>query len=176
MDSMVLAGTLGIFGDHVYSSTDLNRRHAEVLNSARKWPVTISRHNEQFALMNREYAASLMKALASMSKTIELLQSVFSLLEENEIAAPHAWLSVLDHTDLRQFVTDLIEATDKAVAGVENWDFVETVMHEWYESALVIESGVIEKALSSERNEVPLTNPEVILAKQEAAERAATTS
>ena len=175
MISMAFAGTLGIFGDQVYSSTDLNRRHAEVLNNARKRPVTISRNNEQFALMNREQAASLVKAVASMGETIELLQSAFSLLQGNEVAVPHAWLSVYSHNDLRQFVAELIEATEKALTGAENWDFVETVTHEWHESALVIQSGVIEETLSSERDEVSLSDPRIILSEQEAAERAAAT-
>ncbi len=163
MISMAFAGALSMFGDQVYSSTDLNRRHSEVLNRARKAPVTISRNNEQFALMNRDQAASLVKAVASMGETLELLHGALNVVKGDEVSTSISWLKAFSKEDLAQFIDELMPAAEKAFNGSESWDSVETIIHEWHESALAIQSGVLEEALSAERDEVPLADPRQLI-------------
>ena len=166
--NFALTGTFGVFGDQVYSSTDLNRRHAEVLNHARTKPVTISRNNEQFALMNREQAASLVKAVASMGETIQLLRGALSLVTGTAVPTSISWLTVFNKPDLNQFMNELATTAEKAFADSQDWDSVETLVHEWRETACAMQSGVLNEALLSEREEVPLTDPKELIEQEPA--------
>jgi len=150
----------GLFSDEVFSSTDLNRRSAEVLNHARRNPVTIARNNERFALIRREQAASLVKGLAQMMEVMQLAQGVVALRKNNPDSVPPgvAWMSALDEEDRLSMLTEVFAACDQA--AIDNgWEKVEALIHEWYESAAVIETGVLRETMESEPDEQPLTDP-----------------
>ena len=84
MATATMSGHLGLFDDEVYSSTDLNRRSAEVLDHARKRPVTISLNGEQFALLNREQASRLVRANFQFGPIIELVEGALSVVEKKD--------------------------------------------------------------------------------------------
>jgi hypothetical protein len=150
----------GLFSDEVFSSTDLNRRSAEVLNHARKNPVTIARNNERFALIRREQAASLVRGLTQMVEVVLLAQGGVALRKNNPDAIPPgvAWMKAFDEEDCLSMLTEVFTACIQASAD-DAWGDVEELIHQWRESAAAIQSGVLRQAMDSDRDEQPLTDP-----------------
>jgi hypothetical protein len=162
MDTMALAGFSGVFGDRVYSAKDLTRRTAEVLDQVQKAPVTISRKQEQYAILKREQAAGLIRSTLKIIPIIELLEGALSAAEQKDPPRALAWLRAFDQDDLRKLVREVLTASDAALRGVADWDTVDAIVHEWHESALVIMSGTLAEAKSSPADEVPLPDPRAI--------------
>jgi prevent-host-death family protein len=158
-----LTSLFGLFGDEVYSSTDLNRRSAEVLDHARKRPVTISRNGEQFALLNREQASRLVRANCQFGPIVELVEGALSVAEKRDPPTSVAWLKAYDVDDLRKMIREVLVATVSALRETGDWDAVDSIIHEWHESALVDLSGVLDEAMSSPSEEVPLSDPRSLL-------------
>jgi hypothetical protein len=149
----------GLFGDEVYSSTDLNRRSAEVLDQARKGPVTISRNGEQFALFKREQAAGLVRAALQFGPTLELMEGALSVVEGKEPVAALSWLKAFERDDIRKMVREVLVTSISAVRETGDWQAVNDIVHEWHESALVAISGVLAEAMKSPADESPLPDP-----------------
>ncbi len=164
MADTILNG-LGIFGDDVFTSTDLNRRSGEVLNHARLRPVTISRNNEQFALLRREQAAKLINSFNKMQAILVILVGADAAISGRELPPSVSWLRVYDKDDLLKLRSEVLLATAQVVFGHEEWSHVDAVIHEWRESALVAQSGLLDSVMcnSSKEEEVPLPSPEEIL-------------
>src|SRR5712692_4909745 len=112
----------GLFADEVYSSTDLNRRAGEVLDHARKRPVTISRNKEMFALLRREHAAKLITASRQFEPTLELVGGVLSVVEGQEPPASLAWLKAFDAGELREMIREVLAASFAALHETGDWD------------------------------------------------------
>ncbi len=137
----VALNSFGVFGDEVYSSTDLNRRSGEVLNHAREHPVTISRNNELFALLRRDHAAKLVRSVNTMHQV--------------------PWLKIYEKDDLQKLCSEVLNTARTASDGLCDWKEVEAIIHEWKESALVASSGVLDAAMYAEPpDETPLPEPE----------------
>jgi hypothetical protein len=149
----------GLFGDEVYSSTDLNRRSAEVLDHARKGPVTISRNGEQFALFKREQAAGLVRAALQFGPTLDLMEGALSVVESKKPVAALAWLNAFGRDDIRKMVREVLVTSISALRETGDWQAVNDVIHEWHESALVAMSGVLAEAMESPAEETPLPDP-----------------
>ncbi len=147
-----------MFSDEVFTSTDLNRRSAEVLNRARKHPVTIARNNEQFALLRREQAANLIKALGQIKEIVDVLQGALSISVGAAPPPPVAWVSAFEESDRLSMLREILAAYSRASAD-EDWESVGDLIHQWRESAAVVQSGVIEQALREQPEEQPLTVP-----------------
>lgn len=150
----------GLFSDEVFSSTDLNRRSAEVLNHARRNPVTIARNNERFALLRREQAASLVRGITQMIEVVQLAQGAVALRKRcpGEVPPSVAWMSAFDEEDRQAMLGEVFTACVQASTD-DAWEAVEEILHQWRESAAVIESGVLRQAMESEADEQPLTHP-----------------
>jgi hypothetical protein len=150
----------GLFSDEMFTSTDLNRRSGEVLNRARKHPVTIARNNEQFALIRRDQAANLIKALGQIREIVDICQGAVSVKVGIDPSPAVAWMSSLGEEDriamLREILTQYSRASE-----AEDWDSLGDLIHEWKESAAVMQSGAIEQSLSEPSDEQPLTVPVV---------------
>jgi hypothetical protein len=149
----------GLFADEVYSSTDLNRRAGEVLDHARKRPVTISRNKELFALLKREHAAKLIKASRQFEPTLEMVVGVLNVVEGQEPPASLAWLKAFDAAELRDMIREVLAASVAALHETGDWDSVNAIVHEWRESALAAISGVLDGAMKSLADEAPLPDP-----------------
>jgi hypothetical protein len=151
---------LGVFGDEVYTSTDLNRRAGEVLTQARSRPVTISRNNEQFALLRRDDAASLIRTVNGIAGIIGILVETKSAIRGEEPSPRFSWLKVFDKDDLEKLCSEVLGATNHALNTQTDFESVTSLIHEWRESALVAQSGVIDAALFTEDGEeTPLSHP-----------------
>jgi len=156
---MYVAGRLNLFTDELFTTTDLNRRAGEVLNQARKAPVTISRNGEQFALLRREQAADLIKAVSQFGPTLDLIEGALSVIEKKVPPSSLLWLQAFDTADLRKMIREVLAASTSALRETGDWDSVNAVIHEWHESALVATSGIYEEAMHSPAEESPLPDP-----------------
>ena len=84
-------------------------------------------------------------ALAFEATTIahQLMEGA-KVAEEN----PYAWLMGFDRDDLNDFVSD-VSGTFYRFSGLPNAYFeVDGIIHEWHESALVYQSGVLDDLLT----------------------------
>jgi hypothetical protein len=156
--------TEGVFSDEVFTATELNRRGGAILDHARRRPVTISRNNEQFALLPREYAARLVGTVTRIVRAVAVLSEANAALAGAQVSEPFQWLRAYEKDDLQKLVAEVLQATRKAASSESDWDEVEAVIHEWRESAMVAQSGVLDAAMHLEPSEeVPLENPEEVL-------------
>jgi len=144
---------LSLFGDRVFSSTDLNRRPGEILNCAREAPVTISRNNEQFALLRREQVASLVNSLTRVQTALLVLLGADAAISGRDLPPSVAWLRLYKNDHLQRLRSEVLTATAQAVFGNADWNQVDAVLREWRESALVARTGLPD-------NETPLLSPE----------------
>ena len=163
MGAISVNGFSRMFGDQVYSSTDLNRRSGEVLDHARKGPVTISRNREQFALLKREHAAELVRTSLQFGPTLDLVAGALSVIEGRDPAPALAWLKAFDTDDLRKMIHEVLVSSASALRETGDWDSVESIVHAWHESALVAISGVLDEAMHSPADESPLPDPRLML-------------
>lgn len=154
----------GIFGDEVYTSTDLNRRSGEVLNHALLRPVTISRNHEQFALFRREIAATIFGTINQLQVAMTILFGVQQALAGEQPPPAVSWINIYDKDDLQRLASEVLTGAAKAI-GNGDWNQVGSLIHEWRESALVAKSGVIDASMFTEpAEEIPLPSPDEILA------------
>lgn len=161
---MAAVGIEGVFSDEVFTATELNRRGGAILDHARRGPVTISRNNEQFALLRREYAARLVGTVTRIVNAVAVLSEANAAIAGSQVSGPFQWLRVYEKGDLQKLVAEVLQATRKAASSECDWDEVEALIHEWRESAMVVESGVLDAAMHHEPSEeVPLENPEEVL-------------
>ena len=148
-----------LYGDLVFSSTDLNRKSAEILNSARHRPVTISRNGEQFALLRREQAAALFQSVTGLKGGMALAIAVVCSAQSEALPLEYRWIEALDLEDRRAMCREVLEASLRASQGEIDWSEVDDVIHEWRETGLVSESGVLDLALKSPEELIRLGAP-----------------
>jgi hypothetical protein len=163
---MVMAAVAmeGLFSDEVFTATELNRRGGTILDRARLRPVTISRNNEQFALLRRDQAANLVGTVNRIVRAVLLLSQARTAIAGGQVSEPFRWLEIYEKDDLEKLVTEVLSATLNAASGDSDWDEVEALIHEWRESANVAKSGLLDAAMYHEPSgEAPLEHPEEIL-------------
>jgi len=166
MASLVLTGIGAcVFADEVYSSTDLNRRSAEVLNHARLRPVTISRNTEQFALLRREEAARLVQTVKVFGGVVELLSEIQSAIAGQTPSHNFLWLKAFDFDkdDLTRMFSEVLGSIRSAFLERASFEDVEAVIHEWMESASVAQSGVLASAMFEPAEEALLPISETMI-------------
>jgi hypothetical protein len=156
--------SFNLFTDELFTTTDLNRRSGEVLNHARKAPVTISRNGEQFALLRRDQAAELIKAVSQFGPTLDLIEGALSVVEQKSPPSSLLWLQAFDASDLRKMIREVLVASASALRETGDWDSVNAIIHEWHESAVVARSGVYEEAMVEPADESPLPDPRSLAA------------
>ena len=155
----------GLFSDEVFTATDLNRRAGTVLDHARNRPVTISRNDEQFALLRREEAGKWLRTVTRMSRALALLSEAHVTMSGETPSPQFAWLKIYDKEDLFKLTSELLGAVRNATLGETDWDIVDATIHEWHESALVARTGVLDHAIYDEDpEETPLPHPSEVLA------------
>jgi hypothetical protein len=150
---------MGVFSDEVFTSSDLNRRISEVLNHASNRPVTISRNNEQFALLRRDQAADLVRAVSNFSSLVEVVQAAVAIKRNEAIPQGASWMAALPEGDRISMLQELFDASQAALAGDGDWETVSITLHEWRETASLLSSKVLDEAMSAAPDEQPLTDP-----------------
>lgn len=95
------------------------------------------------------------------------------MVEKKDPLTSVAWLKAFDIDDLRRMIREVLVASVSALRETGDWDMVNSIIHEWHESALVELSGILDKAMSSPPEELPLPDPRSLL---EAESQIATTA
>jgi len=160
---MFLAFLNNTYSDELISATELNRQSGRILDKAAERPVTITRNDQSFALLRREDMACLVKGIAQSKTIVEILSTAFNLLRGNDISSenPYAWLKVFDLDEIQDLTEEVIKAFRLTDASANAWDLVESIIHEWHESAIAISSPELAAAFNDETDEVLLTLPSV---------------
>ncbi|MBV8882755.1 MAG: hypothetical protein JO235_01960 [Chroococcidiopsidaceae cyanobacterium CP_BM_RX_35] len=156
----VLCASNILYGDKLISATELNRRPGEVLDQALEGPVTITRGDRAFALLPREQMAAQNKATTQLKDVIEVINVAYRLRLGQNISAehPYGWLKAFDTDELNELIVEILNAF-RIGSDLGNWEPLETVIHEWHESAKAIDSLDLAEAFTANSDEVPLTKP-----------------
>ena len=91
MAATALGRFLGLFGDQVYSSTDLNRRGGEVLNHARKGPVTVRGTESSLQFYAVMLRLELIRATSQFGPTMELVEGALNVAEGKKAPTSLSW-------------------------------------------------------------------------------------
>jgi hypothetical protein len=150
----------GLFSDQLFTATELSRRCGWILDVTLRRPVTITRNDQHFALLRRELAAQLFALRDQVRECAEALRAIRLVRSNTELPRdhPYRWLKVYDSDDLALMEDELVEVLSAVIQGGDA-EAVESVIHEWHESAIAAESGVLNEALEAESGPVPLTSP-----------------
>lgn len=157
-----MASPTTIFGDEIFTATDLNRRAGHVLDEAKNRPVTITRNDEAFALLPRKDASRMVEAASNARQMVDLVTAISQYKQAGkDVPAGHAfeWLNAFDMAELGDLFAEAYQAFHHASDGAISWDDFEAVLHEWHESAIAVRSEALATAFSAPNGEVPLTQP-----------------
>lgn len=157
---MDFASSANVFSDEIFSATDLNRRGGYVLDRAVEHPVTITRNEQSFALLRRDDISKLTRETQYTRAFSEIIDVAFRLSLGQDISMPsrYSWLKDFDTDELKEFITELLDAYHSGI-NTENWQILETTIHEWQESAIALSSNELAEAFAADTEEIPLTNP-----------------
>jgi len=151
-----------VFGDEIFTATDLNRRAGHVLDEATNRPVTITRNDEAFALLKRKDACRMVEAASNAKLMVDLVTAISTYrLAGEQIPVGHTfeWLNAFDIDEIRTLQAEVHLAFRRAADAETSWDDFAAVLHEWHESAIAIRSDALAAAFTGPKEEVPLTQP-----------------
>jgi hypothetical protein len=147
------------YGDRVFTMTEFTRRPGEVLDTARNVPVTISRKSDQFAIIERREATALYKAVEHFKQVIEVIGAAAQVGFGDEVQRSLRWVKSLGTADLKAMCEELTTAVKHAESDPDLWDRIPSIIHEWRESAAVIQSGVLRDAMKEPMDEQLIAEP-----------------
>lgn len=150
-----------IYSDILVSATDLNRQPGRILDLALKSPITITRNDEAFALLRREDAASMVEAATHVKLLVEFIQAVYRLLlgQVLEPEHPYRWLSLFDADELNELLVEINATIQEIFSGEQAWEAIDTLVHEWQESAQAIATPELATAFEAAADEELLLPP-----------------
>ena len=94
---------------------------------------------------------------------MELAIAVVCFAQNEVLPLEYEWIKVLDLQDRRTMCREVLEASLKASQGEIDWAEVDNIIHEWRETGLVSESGVLELALKSPVDYVRVGSPSPVV-------------
>jgi hypothetical protein len=152
-----------VYSDELIPENTFNNEPGNVLDLAWKNPVTITRTNQQyFALLRRDDLTQMVKVITLSKKVLEILDIAYKLRLGEDVNSQHpfVWLKVFDSDELGEFITEILNAFQDLSSGINDWDLLDAVIHEWQESAIAIQNQeVVSAFLSEDFDEVLLTKP-----------------
>ena len=146
---MVFSAATDIFSDAIVTAKELNRQPGRILDLALEGPVTITRNSEAFALLPRENVMLLIQAAKVARLAFEVTNIAFRVMEGETLPKEHlyAWMMKFDRDELKDFLESVTSTFHQFAGQPGAWDEVDAMVYEWHESALVIESGVLDGLL-----------------------------
>lgn len=153
-----------VYSDELIPENTLNKEPGNVLDLAWKNPVTITRNQQYFALLRRDDLTQMMKVITLSKKVLEILDIAYKLRLGEDINSQHpfVWLKVFDSDELAEFITEILNAFQDLSSGINDWELLDAVIHEWQESAIAIQNKeVVSAFLSEDFDEVLLTKPKL---------------
>jgi hypothetical protein len=157
-----MAAPITVFGDEIFTATDLNRRAGQVLDEATNRPVTITRNDEAFALLNRKDASRMVETASNARLMVDLVTAISTYsLAKAQIPVGHTfeWLNAFDTDEVKDLLAEVHLAFRRAADAEISWGDFEAVIHEWHQSAIAIRSDVLAAAFSAPSEEVRLDPP-----------------
>lgn len=138
-----------IFNDAIFSSSELNRRSGYVLDTALEKLVTITRNNDSFALVKREFVANMAMGIEQISQANQIINVVFRLTigQEIESTNEYKWVTEFNQEERIELLNEINEALNLA-KSTNDWEEVVAVIHEWRESAIAIASDELDEAFA----------------------------
>jgi thiaminase len=91
--------------------------------------------------------------LEDLAMKIEAIEIAIRLIEGETISSdhPYAWLMVFDSEDLNDFVTEVRSTFEQFEDSPKAWEELDALIYEWNESALVIDSGVLDEMFPAKK-------------------------
>jgi hypothetical protein len=157
-----MSAPTAVFSDEIFTATDLNRRAGHVLDEASNRPVTITRNDEAFALLNRKDASRMVEATSNARLMVDLVTAISTYpLANAQIPIGHAfeWLNAFDTDELRTLLTEMHLSFRHTADAETSLDDFRALLSEWHESALAFRSDALAAAFSEPSEEVQLTQP-----------------
>ena len=150
---MVFSARTDIFSDEVVSAKDLNRQSGRILDVALERPVTITRNSQAFALLPREDVTTLIQSVKVGRLAFDVTGVAYRLMQGETVAAenPYAWLKTFGVDDLKDFVEEVRSIVHQFEDSPKAWEEIDALIYEWHESALVIDSGVLDEMFCQEK-------------------------
>lgn len=138
-----------IFNDAIFTSSELNRRSGYVLDTALEKPVTITRNNDSFALVERKLMANMTMGIEQMNRVNQIVNVVLRLTLGQKIvsANEYKWLEEFETEERVELVNEVYEALNLA-QYTNDWEEVAAIIHEWRESAIALSSNELDEAFS----------------------------
>lgn len=103
-----------------------------------------------------------------MQSVLETLDTLHVALAGEQVPPRFSWLYVFENDDLVRMEAEVFRAVGAAVSGAVEWSEAEALVHEWQESAIVAESGILRAALDEDSDEeYPLLHPGTVFSFQE---------
>ncbi len=136
-----------VYGDYLVTSSELNRRSGQILDTALTTPVTITRNNDSFALVKRDVMTNMANSIHVMDSFIELTSVIrrVDLGQEIEPSNGFKWVEEFDSEERCELLDEVIAALEKA-KKINDWSVVGDVIHEWHESAIALASEELGEA------------------------------
>ncbi len=141
-----------LLADRIISSTELNRRPAEILAQALENPVTVTSKNGDCVILGREFAAKLFQEeqhLNYMMGLAEYILARFCGVAWTALAQEFRWLDGFEKEDILEFFKEYCDTLRNRTAAPAD---LEDVIHEWQESALALQNeGLLRMVESAKR-------------------------
>lgn len=131
-----------VYSDELIPENTFNKEPGNVLDLAWKNPVTITRNQQYFALLRRDDLTQMMKVITISKKVLEILDIAYKLRLGEDVNSQHpfVWLKVFDSDELGEFITEILNAFQGLSSGINDWELLDAVIHEWQESAIAIQN------------------------------------
>lgn len=91
--------------------------------------------------------------LENLAVIIEAIEIASQLIEGESISLnhPYSWLMVFDSEDLNDFLTEVRSTFEQFEDSPKAWEDLDALIYEWNESALVIDSGVLDEMFPAKK-------------------------
>jgi hypothetical protein len=143
--------TPSLLADEIVSSTELNRRPAEILAKALENPVTVTTKNGDCVILGRDLAARLFQDEQQLRYLIGVAEYVlarFFAVAWTPQAAEFRWLDGFEKDDVLEFFKEYCETLrDRNSTPAD----LAHIIHEWEESAAALQNKVLIHVVESTR-------------------------
>jgi hypothetical protein len=131
-----------LFGDRLFSVTDMSRQAGKILDLALKAPVTVTRGDHHFALMRRELASSLFGVTASTEALTDVLMACQQRLAGDPLPQDdeYSWMAGLAQDDLVELIRAALESFRTSMSSATAWTAFDDTIRQWKDGALAAAS------------------------------------
>jgi hypothetical protein len=149
-----------VLDGEIRSTTDLQKRTKDVLDTASERPVVIRREQkDDIALVNHTLARRMFATYELTKLLVGAARYVVARLDRTDgertpIAYPLEleWAREFDNDDLVDFLAELQDAYDRVVGDDRPASDVTDVVEQWRRSAMVLRDGELRERLERERS------------------------